>query len=85
MAAGYHNMNDSYLTSYDVYVKGNSSTIINTGQKSNVSDEELLAKFQSAAKSKISISRDNSPAKHLNMTDDNTNLKMEQNKMVQAQ
>ena len=45
----------------------------------------MLAKFQSAAKSKISISRDNSPAKHLNMTDDNTNLKMEQNKMVQAQ
>ena len=45
MAAGYHNMNDSYLTSYDVYVKGNSSTIINTGQKSNVSDEEMLAKF----------------------------------------
>ena len=45
----------------------------------------MLAKFQSAAKSKISISRDNSPAKNLNMTDDNTNLKMEQNKMVEAQ
>ena len=70
MAAGYHNRNDSYLSSYDVYVKGNSSAIINTGQKSSVSDEEMLAKFQSAAKSKIFVTRGNSPAKHLNMTDD---------------
>ena len=45
MAAGYQNRNDSYLASYDVFVKGNSSTKINTGQKSNISDEEMLAKF----------------------------------------
>ena len=55
MAAAYNNRNDSYLASYDVFVKGNSSPIRNTSQRSTVTDEELLAKFQSAAKSKISF------------------------------